>query len=180
MDMGIAYIPEDRKRDGLFLEKSLRENIVVACLKALSGAIFIRPSRMDAATRDAISALRIKASGLEQRVSGLSGGNQQKVLFAKWLARKPTILLADEPTRGIDVGAKAEVHALLRKLANDGAAVLMISSELPEVLGMNDRTGVMREGRLVGIFDHDQATQEQVAASALGTLADAGKTTVEG
>ncbi len=179
MDLGIAYIPEDRKRDGLFLEKSLRENIVVACLRALSGAVFVKPSRMDAAARDAISALRIKASSVEQRVSGLSGGNQQKVLFAKWLARKPKILLADEPTRGIDVGAKAEVHTLLRKLANDGAAVLMISSELPEVLGMNDRTGVMREGRLVGIFDHDQATQDRIAASALGTLADAGKTTVE-
>lgn len=175
MELGIAYIPEDRKRDGLFLEKSIRENIVVACMRALSGLVFVRPARMQAATRDAISAMRIKATSIEQRVSGLSGGNQQKVLFAKWLARKPSILLADEPTRGIDVGAKAEVHALLRKLANAGAAVLMISSELPEVLGMNDRTGVMREGRLVGIFDHEQATEDRIAASALGTLVDASK-----
>ncbi len=180
MDLGIAYIPEDRKRDGLFLDKSLRENVVVACLRALSGAVFIKPSRIDAAAREAIAALRIKANSLGQRVSGLSGGNQQKVLFAKWLARHPKVLIADEPTRGIDVGAKAEVHTLLRKLANDGAAVLMISSELPEVLGMNDRTGVMREGRLIGIFDHDQATEGRIAASALGTFAEAGKTTVEG
>ncbi len=175
MELGIAYIPEDRKRDGLFLEKTLRENIVVACLRALSGLVFVKPARMEAATRDAITTLRIKANSIEQRVSGLSGGNQQKVLFAKWLARKPKILLADEPTRGIDVGAKAEVHTLLRKLANEGAAVLMISSELPEVLGMNDRTGVMREGRLVGVFEHEQATQDRIAASALGTVGSAGK-----
>ncbi len=179
MELGIAYIPEDRKRDGLFLEKSLRENVTVACLRALSGAIFIKPAKMVAMAREAIAALRIKASSIEQQASRLSGGNQQKVLFAKWLARKPSVLVADEPTRGIDVGAKAEVHTLLRKLANEGAAVLMISSELPEVLGMNDRTAVMREGRLVGVYDHDQATQERVAASALGTLNDAAHTPVE-
>ncbi len=179
MDLGIAYIPEDRKRDGLFLEKSVRENVVVACLRALSGAIFIKPSRLDAAANEAVSTLRIKTSSIEQRVSRLSGGNQQKVLFAKWLGRNPKILIADEPTRGIDVGAKAEVHTLLRRLANDGAAVLMISSELPEVLGMNDRMAVMREGRLVGIFDHEQATQERVAASALGTLTSAAQSTAE-
>ena len=172
MDLGIAYIPEDRKIDGLFLEKSLRENVVVACLRALSGPLFVRPAKMEAKARDAVSALQIRTSSIEQLVSRLSGGNQQKVLFAKWLARNPKVLVADEPTRGIDVGAKAEVHTLLRKLANDGAAVLMISSELPEVLGMNDRTAVMREGRLVGVLDHTEATQDRIAAYALGTIGD--------
>ena len=178
MDLGIAYIPEDRKRDGLFLERSVRENVVVACLRALSDRVFVNASKMDALTHASISMLRIKASGIEQRVSGLSGGNQQKVLFAKWLARNPKVLIADEPTRGIDVGAKAEVHTLLRKLANDGAAVLMISSELPEVLGMNDRTAVMREGRLVGVFDHAEATEQRIAAHALGTADELGFATV--
>jgi ABC-type sugar transport system ATPase subunit len=172
MELGIAYIPEDRKRDGLFLEKTLRENIVVTCLKALSGLIFINSYKMDAKAQEAVSLLQIRASSIEQRVSRLSGGNQQKVLFAKWLARKPMMLIADEPTRGIDVGAKAEVHSLLRQLANEGAAVLMISSELPEILGMNDRTAVMREGRVVSVLDHTEATQERIAAFALGTYKD--------
>ncbi len=169
MELGMAYIPEDRKRDGLFLEKTLRENIVVTCLRALSGLVFINPARQEAKARESITTLQIRASSIEQRVTSLSGGNQQKVLFAKWLARNPRLLIADEPTRGIDVGAKAEVHTLLRQLANQGAAVLLISSELPEILGMNDRTAVMREGRLVGILDHTEATQERIAAFALGT-----------
>jgi ABC-type sugar transport system ATPase subunit len=139
----------------------------------------VKPAKMDAMARDAVSALQIRTSSINQQVSLLSGGNQQKVLFAKWLGRHPKLLVADEPTRGIDVGAKAEVHTLLRKLANDGAAVLMISSELPEVLGMNDRTAVMREGRLVGIFDHAEASEERIAACALGTIGDAKFATVE-
>jgi ABC-type sugar transport system ATPase subunit len=168
MDLGIAYIPEDRKRDGLFMEKSLRENVVVTCLRALSGRFFMKPSKMDASSHDAISKFQIRASSIEQLVSRLSGGNQQKVLFAKWLARNPKVLIADEPTRGIDVGAKAEVHALLRKLANEGAAVLMISSELPEIMGMSDRIAVMREGKIACVLDHTQATEEHIAAYALG------------
>ena len=179
MELGIAYIAEDRKRDGLFLEKSLRENVVVTCLHALSSFIFLNSAKMDAQARDSITKLQIKASSIEQRASQLSGGNQQKVLFAKWLARKPKVLIADEPTRGIDVGAKAEVHTLLRNLANDGAAVLMISSELPEILGMNDRTVVMREGRVVAILDHTKATQELVAAYALGTINNVTPPTME-
>jgi ABC-type sugar transport system ATPase subunit len=116
--------------------------------------------------------LGIKARSIDQPIAGLSGGNQQKVLFAKWLGRHPKVLIADEPTRGIDVGAKAEIHALLRKLADDGAAVVMISSELPEVLGMSDRVAVMREGRLVAVLDRNQATEELVASYALGTIGD--------
>jgi ABC-type sugar transport system ATPase subunit len=176
MEAGIAYIPEDRKRDGLFLEMSLRQNVVAACLKSLSGLVFTRPAREEALAREAIGMLQIKASGLGQHVSRLSGGNQQKVLFAKWLALHPKVLIADEPTRGIDVGSKAEVHALLRKLANEGAAVLMISSELPEVLGMSDRIAVMREGRLVGVFPRDGATEEMIASHAVGTASAATNT----
>ena len=108
--------------------------------------------------------------GPSQPVSRLSGGNQQKVLFSKWLARKPKLLIADEPTRGVDVGAKAEIHSLLRDLANQGAAVVMISSELPEVLGMSDRIAVMREGRLIKIFDCNEAGEENVGACALGAM----------
>lgn len=174
MAMGIAYIPEDRKRDGLFLEMSLKQNVAAACLRALSGPIFMHSSKEDALAREAVGMLQIKARSIGQRASSLSGGNQQKVLFAKWLARRPKLLIADEPTRGIDVGAKAEVHALLRKLANEGAAVVMITSELPEVLGMSDRIAVMREGRLAGIFGRDESTEERIAAYALGTAGAVG------
>ena len=172
MNEGIAYIPEDRRLDGLFLEMSLKDNTAVACLRALSGYLFMNRSKGEALARDAISRLGIKARNIGQTVAGLSGGNQQKVLFAKWLARRPRVLIADEPTRGIDVGAKGEIHALLRKLASDGAAVAMISSELPEVLGVSDRIAVMREGRLVVVLDRNQATEELVASYALGTIGD--------
>jgi ABC-type sugar transport system ATPase subunit len=165
---GIAYIPEDRKRDGLFLEMTLRENIAAACLRAVSGFVFMDRARENSLASQAVEKLWIRTTGIQQRVSRLSGGNQQKVLFAKWLACRPAVLIADEPTRGVDVGAKAEVHALLRSLANGGAAVVMISSELPEVLGMSDRVAVMREGRLVGIFDREEATEERIGSYALG------------
>ena len=180
MDLGMAYIPEDRKRDGLFLERSLAENVIVTCLHDVAGRLFVDPAKITAKARSAVSALQIRASSIEQRVSRLSGGNQQKLLFAKWLSRNPTLLIADEPTRGIDVGAKAEVHSLLRRLANDGAAVVMISSELPEVLGMNDRVAIMREGQLVGLLDHEEATQERIAGYALGTIGDTKSPTLEG
>ncbi len=169
MSMGIAYIPEDRKQDGLFLDMSIRDNINAACLKKLSGAIFMDTSKEIHLSEQAVRDLGIKATGIDQSVGMLSGGNQQKVLFAKWLARNPSMLIADEPTRGVDIGAKAEIHLLLRKLADQGAAVVMISSELPEILGMSDRIAVMREGNLVGLLDRSQATEEVVASYALGT-----------
>jgi ribose transport system ATP-binding protein len=172
MNAGIAYIPEDRKQDGLFLDMPLKDNLTAASLTALSGHVFMSRSREENLARDAMEKLGIKARSIDQPVAGLSGGNQQKVLFAKWIARKPEVLIADEPTRGVDVGAKAEIHSLLRKIANNGAAVIMISSELPEVLGMSDRIAVMREGRLVAILDRRQATEELVASHALGTIED--------
>jgi ABC-type sugar transport system ATPase subunit len=172
MRQGIAYIPEDRKQDGLFLEMTFKDNTTAACLRDLSGSIFMSRAKEETLARDAMTKLEIKASSINQLVSGLSGGNQQKVLFAKWLSRHPKVLIADEPTRGVDVGAKAEIHGLLRQLADEGAAVAMISSELPEVLGMSDHIAVMREGRLVATMDRDQATEELIASYALGTIGD--------
>ena len=169
ISMGIAYIPEDRKRDGLFLGMSITENIAAACLRELSGPIFMNGSKEIHLAEQAVADLGIKATGIDQTVGSLSGGKQQKVLFAKWLARSPKMLIADEPTRGVDIGAKAEIHHLLRKLADQGAGVVMISSEMPEVLGMSDRIAVMREGKLVALMDCSQATEEIVAAYALGT-----------
>jgi ribose transport system ATP-binding protein len=172
MRQGIAFIPEDRKQDGLFLEMTFKDNTTAACLRDLSGSIFMSRAKEETLARDAMTKLEIKASSINQLVSGLSGGNQQKVLFAKWLSRHPKVLIADEPTRGVDVGAKAEIHGLLRQLADEGAAVAMISSELPEVLGMSDHIAVMREGRLVATMDRDQATEELIASYALGTIGD--------
>ena len=116
----LAYIPEDRKEDGLFLDMSLKENTAVGCLKSLSGPVFVKTAKVEELAREYIGKLRIKCRGSSQPVTRLSGGNQQKVLFSKWLARKPKVLIADEPTRGVDVGAKAEIHSLLRELANQG------------------------------------------------------------
>jgi len=172
MDNGLAYIPEDRKQDGLFLNMSIKDNTSVACLKALSGTVLMHRSKEESLARDSIKKLGIKARNVNQPVSGLSGGNQQKVLFAKWLARKPKILIADEPTRGVDVGAKAEIHTLLRNHASEGAAVVMISSELPEIIGMSDFIAVMREGKVVAIFKSSEANEERIAAYALGTKTD--------
>lgn len=169
MQAGIAYITEDRKLDGLFLGMSVCRNIAAVCLEALSGLIFMNRSKENRLSHDSIESLDIKTSSIQQPIDGLSGGNQQKVLFAKWLARQPRMLIADEPTRGIDIGAKAEVHLLLRKLADKGTAVIMISSELPEIIGMCDRVAVMHEGYVAKIFDGDEATEEAVGAVALGT-----------
>jgi ABC-type sugar transport system ATPase subunit len=169
MAMGIAYIPEDRKQDGLFLDMSIKANTSAACLRALSGLVFMNSCKEAGLAGEAMENLGIKATSIDQPVGGLSGGNQQKVLFAKWLARRPKLMIADEPTRGIDVGAKVEIHNLLRNLAGEGAAVVMISSELPEILCMSDRVAVMREGRLAAVLDREEASEERVASYALGT-----------
>jgi ABC-type sugar transport system ATPase subunit len=168
MRLGIAYIPEDRKIDGLFLEMSLKNNVAATNLKQVSNGEFVNNRRLNHLAEEAIRQLQIKAQNVEQRVKYLSGGNQQKVLFSKWLARNPKVLIADEPTRGVDVGAKADIHALLHDLARNGAAVVMISSELPEIMGLSDRIAVMHEGRLVGQFLPDAVTEEQIVASAIG------------
>ena len=172
MGRGIAYVTEDRKVDGLFLEMSLKNNVTSTNLGAVSRGIMINNRRMTSLAEDWIRNLQIKCRGADQLANYLSGGNQQKLLFAKWLARNPRLLIADEPTRGVDVGAKADVHALLHQHARSGSAVMMISSELPEVMGLSDRIVVMRSGRVVGTFKSNETTEEQLVAYASGAVSD--------
>ena len=164
-DLGIAYIPEDRGTQGLIRTQTIAENVALANLKKLTRGLFIDAAKLLRSARQAIERFGIKARGPQQVVRELSGGNQQKVVLSKWLSTDPRILIMDEPTRGIDVGAKAEIHQLMRKLAGEGMAILMISSELPEVLGMSDRVLVMNGGRIVAGFGEDEATPEAVGAA---------------
>ena len=165
MKLGIAYVPEDRGSQGLVRPMRVRENVSMAVLKELSRASFIQRGAERNLALKTVEQLRVRTAGIEQIVGRLSGGNQQKIVVGKWLAAKPNILIMDEPTRGIDVGAKSEIHRLMSELAQQGMAVLMISSELPEVLGMSDRILVMREGRIVAEFSREEATQEKIAAA---------------
>nr|WP_062339755.1 sugar ABC transporter ATP-binding protein [Herbidospora sakaeratensis] len=164
MAAGVALVPEDRRQQGLVMDLSIERNIGLTTLK---WGLLSRAAERARATDWAIR-LQVRYAGLTDAVTVLSGGNQQKVVLAKWLARKPRVLIVDEPTRGIDVGTKAEVHRLLSELAAEGLAVLMISSELPEVLGMADRVLVMHEGRLVADLPRAEATEERVVAAATG------------
>lgn len=165
---GIGYLPEDRKAAGLFLEMSLKWNIEAAVVDSVSVRGFVSPSKERSLANEYIQQLNVVTSSVEQEVRRLSGGNQQKALVAKWLAIKPKILIVDEPTRGIDVGAKKEIHFLLRSLANTGVGVIIISSELPEVMGMSDRILVMHEGAIVAEYDAQSVTEEQIIRSASG------------
>ncbi len=164
-DLGIAYVPEDRGQQGLIRSQTIEDNIALANLKRLMRGFMVDAAKVTAEARKAIERFGIRARGPQQLVRQLSGGNQQKVVLGKWLATNPRILIMDEPTRGIDVGAKAEIHQLMRKLAGEGMAILMISSELPEVLGMSDRVLVMNSGRIVGEFDRQAATAEAVGTA---------------
>lgn len=161
--LGMAFLTEDRKDTGCFLALDIQENIQVPVLHehfVKNG--FVYETELAEVTREMSDKLRIKAPSLEECIENLSGGNQQKVLIARWLMTNPKILILDEPTRGIDVGAKAEIHSLITKLAHKGLAVVMISSEMPEVLGMSDRILVMHEGRATGILDRSEADQVKV------------------
>jgi ABC-type sugar transport system ATPase subunit len=163
--LGIAYVPEDRGLQGLVKPQTIRENVSLAIIDRLAKFLLIDRRREGQLARESIARFGIRARGAEQAVRQLSGGNQQKVVLAKWIATKPRVLIMDEPTRGIDVGAKAEIHALMSKLAGEGLAVLMISSELPEVLGMSDRVLVMRGGEIVAAFHRADATPDAVGAA---------------
>lgn len=165
---GMGFVPEDRKEQALFLALAVRENISLPSLPRLVRYGFVRLNEERDLVGNFVQALRIRTPSLEQLILNLSGGNQQKVVIAKWLALAPKILIMDEPTRGIDVGAKAEVHALMNQLANQGVGIIMISSELPEILGMSDRILVMREGRVAGELSRKEATPEKVMALATG------------
>ena len=164
-DLGIAYVPEDRGQQGLVRPMSVSQNLSLAILDKISRFFIIDRGAETARAREAITRFGIRTRGPEQIVRQLSGGNQQKVVLAKWLAATPKLLILDEPTRGIDVGAKAEIHALMGRLAAQGLAILMISSELPEVLGMSDRVLVMNAGRIVAGFDRAAATPDAVGAA---------------
>jgi rhamnose transport system ATP-binding protein len=173
MSAGIGFVPEDRRQQGLVMDMSVQQNVALASLGALRKGGLIRSSAERAMATDWATRLKIKYGRLTDPVSMLSGGNQQKVVLAKWLGRKPGLLIVDEPTRGIDVGTKAEVHNLLIDLARSGVGILMISSELPEVLGVSDRILVMREGALVAEFSHTDASEEAVMSAAMGQRGDA-------
>jgi rhamnose transport system ATP-binding protein len=170
MAAGVGFVPEDRRQQGLVMEMSVQQNVALASLGRLRHAGLISgKSERDFAADWALK-LRIKFGRLTDPVSQLSGGNQQKVVLAKWLGRDPSLLIVDEPTRGIDIATKAEVHRLLSELAGNGVAILMISSELPEVLRVGDRILVMREGRLVGEYARSDASEEKIMSAATGQL----------
>ena len=169
INMGIAYLPEDRRQHGLIMPMSITENISLPILTHYLNQIgLVRASAERKVAEDYRERLAIRTDSVSQPVAKLSGGNQQKVVLSKWLNTKPRLLILDEPTRGIDVGAKEEVHRLISDLAQQGIAILMISSDLPEVLAMSDRILVMREGRQMGIFERDDADQERIMAAAMG------------
>jgi ribose transport system ATP-binding protein len=169
IDAGIAMLAEDRKTDGIIPELSVRENIVLAALPRLSPYGLVSRARQDRIVNTFITRLRIKVSSPEQKVSELSGGNQQKVLLARWLCLRPRVLLLDEPTRGIDVGAKAEVQALIDELADEGLAVVLISSEMEELVDGSDRLVVLRDGSVVGELVGDQVDVDAVLAALADT-----------
>jgi len=162
IDHGIAYVTEDRKGYGLVLEENIQKNISLANLDAVARNLVVDEGREFKVASDYRAALNIRCSGVDQQVVNLSGGNQQKVVLSKWLFTKPELLILDEPTRGIDVGAKYEIYTIIDKLASEGKGVLMISSELPELLGMCDRIYVMNEGRFVAEFSAAEASQERI------------------
>jgi D-xylose transport system ATP-binding protein len=165
---GIGFVTEDRKRYGLILDQTIMDNCTLAGLKQISGEFLTHRSRELVATGDAMKSLRIKANSPLTVTGTLSGGNQQKVVLGKWLLTNPKVLFLDEPTRGIDVGAKQEIYAEINALAKEGLAIVMVSSELPEVLGLSDRILVLHEGNLTGEFTREEATPEKVMAAATG------------
>lgn len=164
---GLAYVTEDRKGNGLILMQDIRYNTTIANLEALVEGIAINENEEINVANNYKKSINIKAPSIEQKVGNLSGGNQQKVQIAKWMFAKPQVLILDEPTRGIDVGAKYEIYTLMNKLVDEGMSIIMISSELPEVLGMSDRLYVMSEGTITGELLVEDASEEKVMAMAI-------------
>jgi L-arabinose transport system ATP-binding protein len=164
---GIGFAPEDRKREGLILMRSVLENASIAILRQLSRFHIVRSSLEREVVGGFVEKLQVRTPSLDQEVGKLSGGNQQKVVLSRWLAAKPKILILDEPTRGIDVGAKAEIYNLIDELANEGLGIMLISSEMPEILGLADRIYVMQNGRITGELDGPSATEEAILELAM-------------
>ena len=168
VDAGICYLTEDRKTQGLFLEMSIKNNMSSANMKGVSHGIWLDDKLERSLANRFVEQLAIKIPGIEYPISSLSGGNQQKCLIGKWLSLAPKVIIMDEPTRGIDVGAKREIHALLRQLAESGVGMIVVSSELPEVIGVSDRVAVMHEGCLAGFLEGEEVTEENIMKLASG------------
>jgi rhamnose transport system ATP-binding protein len=167
--LGIGYVPEDRRKHGVILEMPIAANASLANLAGVSRRGMIDDTRERDLARSYVKRLEIKTGSLYAEAGSLSGGNQQKVALARWLAIRPSVLILDEPTQGVDVGSKSEIHRLMVDLAEQSVAIIMISSELPEILGMSDRIAVMHAGRLAGVLARNEATQQRIMALALGT-----------
>lgn len=167
-DQGLALVPEDRKTEGLFLYNNIRFNASIASLPEFISKLHVDTRKENEIAEHAVETLNIKVPSLESKVSNLSGGNQQKVVLGKWLATNPKVLILDEPTRGIDVGAKAEIYKIINALAADGVAVIMISSELNEVMNMSDRMAVMRGGEISAVLEREEFNQDKILKYALG------------
>ena len=160
---GIALVPENRKSEGLYKVQSVRFNSTIQVLKDFIKGIRVNLNKEEQITQKYIDMMSTKTPSQEQVIGNLSGGNQQKVMIGRWLATNPKVLILDEPTRGVDVGAKSEIYAIMNELAKQGMAIIMISSELPEILNMSDRIYVMRDGKVRGCFNHSEGvTQEDI------------------
>ena len=169
MKNGIAYVTEDRKLNGIISEMNVRENITLSSIDLFKGPLgFVNKSKEEISSQQYIDELSIKTRGSKQLLRFLSGGNQQKVSIAKNLLTKPTILILDEPTRGVDVGAKKEIYEIINKFKNEGMSIIVVSSDIPEILGISDRIMVMHEGRVSGFLDREEATQEGIMTLAVG------------
>jgi rhamnose transport system ATP-binding protein len=173
MKYGIAYVPEDRHQHGLIMDFSIARNMTLPVLLRQANVLGLMNYRREREiAKDYSTQLHVRSSGIDQLVKALSGGNQQKVVLAKWLITHPKVLILDEPTRGIDVGSKAEVHRIISELASQGLAIILISSDLPEVLAMADRVLVMHEGHIAAEFSHADVDQEKVMFAATGQVSN--------
>jgi rhamnose transport system ATP-binding protein len=172
LDAGVAYLPEDRHQEGLVLDFTIAQNVTLPILPRLFPRFLIHSSTERKVAHEYTEQFNVRMVGVDQLVGALSGGNQQKVVLAKWLASKPSVLILDEPTRGIDIGAKVEVHRIISELASSGLGIILISSDLPEVLAMSDRIIVLHEGRITAEIPRDRATEERVMFAATGSEDD--------
>ena len=166
MKHGIALVPEDRKKEGLYKVQSVRFNSTIEVLGQFIKGVFVDNKKEREITQKYIDMMSTKTPTQEQVIGNLSGGNQQKVIIGRWLATAPDILILDEPTRGVDVGAKSEIYAIMNELVKTGISIIMISSELPEIINMSDRIYVMAEGRVAGSISHEEVTQEAIMSLA--------------
>ena len=168
MASGVGFVPEERKTEGLFLEQSLSDNLVSASLSDHASMGVMSPSSIREASREAIDAFRVKAPGIREEIGALSGGNQQKVMLAKWLKRSPNLLIVEEPTKGVDVGAKFQIHTELLRRAAAGMAIVVVSSDFPELMSLCSRILVVHEGRIMGDVDAATVSEDALLQMAAG------------